>query len=544
MLHNTVEDDPNKYQPEIQPLTLPFRKKLRYFTVVAGKTLNSDVEFKKRLQEEVSCLEEVSSEGECDLILLFCPVASRAGTNIEAALVKLRGVSDSKPAVLVMLHYTFKQDVIPPDSWRSVTRKNTLTVDCLFNEDRGLLTCSNNHQALQHIKKLVKVEGPKLPKPFEGNQFRRRAPTPDTAHRPQTKATTSIERPAESVNEVLEKQMNVFKESMKRVEQRLEEEEKKHGNKSFTNMIPVPKLRLVLVGKTGSAVEHMILDREERSQAGASCQSGQGQLAGREMTVVDTPEKLRDNKELMDSLTAQEPHAFLLVIPENQAIEEARNMVEKMEEIFGERCWRKAMVLFVITDEGLLDNEGPFDQEVQTLVEKCGNRSYIFIENGDGGQVSDLLESVDQMSGNRSSSEIWETPGWKDVRKKVSYEMLGILKNNDKLIQAYENDLLKLREKENNTVDNFKLITGLKTECEIKKRIWVRIRSLYERLSELGEDRDFIKVVLPGEQQILWLSVPSKEPRNQTEEELKTLEDLFFSKEMGSNLNRPRLQKE
>ncbi|XP_066509326.1 uncharacterized protein [Hoplias malabaricus] len=441
MMRNTVEDDPNKYQPEIQPLTVPFRKKLRYFTVVAGKTLNSDVEFKKRLQEEVSCLEEVSSEGECDLILLFCPVASRAGTDIEAALVKLRGVSDSKPAVLVVLHHTFKQDTIPPDSWRSVTRKNTLTVDCLFHEDRGLLTCSNNHQALQHIKKLIKVEilkleidwegignrfrrrAPTIPKleiDWEGigNRFRRRAPTPDAAHRPQTKATTSTEPSAESKDDILEKRMNEFKENMKEVEQMLEEEEKKHGNKSFTNLIPVPKLRLVLVGKTGSAVEHMILDREERSQAGASSESGQGWLAGREMTVVDTPEKLRDNKELMDSLRAQEPHAFLLVIPENQATEEARNMVEKMEEIFGERCWRKAMVLFVITGEGLLDDEGPFDikdQEVQTLVEKCGNRSYILIENGDGGQVSELLESVDQMLGNRNSSEIWETPGWKDT---------------------------------------------------------------------------------------------------------------------------------
>ncbi|XP_066509340.1 uncharacterized protein [Hoplias malabaricus] len=133
-------------------------KTLKYFSVVAGNTLNSDVEFKKHLQKEVSCLEEVSSEGECDVILLFCPV-SRAGTDIEAALVKLHDVSESKPAVVVVLHHNISPEIIIPNSRETVTRPNTLTVDCVFNEDRGLLTCSRNREALKHIEQWINIEG-------------------------------------------------------------------------------------------------------------------------------------------------------------------------------------------------------------------------------------------------------------------------------------------------------------------------------------------------------------------------------------------------
>lgn len=54
---------------------------------------------------------------------------------------------DNKPAVLVVLHHTFDPELIVPDSSRSVKRANTITVDCLFHEDQGLLTCSKNHEA-------------------------------------------------------------------------------------------------------------------------------------------------------------------------------------------------------------------------------------------------------------------------------------------------------------------------------------------------------------------------------------------------------------
>ncbi|XP_076866894.1 uncharacterized protein LOC143518341, partial [Brachyhypopomus gauderio] len=103
------------------------------------------------LHEQTPDLQKVSTVEECDVILLFCPIVSRAGTDIEAALKILTDAAISKPAVLVVLHHTFDPDRTVPDSSRSVTRKNMITVDCLFYEDQGLLDCVKNKEALSRV---------------------------------------------------------------------------------------------------------------------------------------------------------------------------------------------------------------------------------------------------------------------------------------------------------------------------------------------------------------------------------------------------------
>ncbi|XP_066508924.1 uncharacterized protein [Hoplias malabaricus] len=130
-------------------------KKLKFLRGVSGHTLYSDKDFIKKLKQQVPNLKEVSTVEECDFILFFCPIVSRAGTDIEAALQKLQRLSDTKPAFVVVLHHTFDPDSVVPDSSRIVKRERTLSVDCLFHEDEGLLQCFRNDEALYNISEWI-----------------------------------------------------------------------------------------------------------------------------------------------------------------------------------------------------------------------------------------------------------------------------------------------------------------------------------------------------------------------------------------------------
>ncbi|KAK7164819.1 hypothetical protein R3I94_003265 [Phoxinus phoxinus] len=122
-----------------------------YFTIEMGSSCNSKKNILDYLLQQRPGLKEVYSVGDSHVILVFCPIFSRAGTDIDAALNKLDSFSDSKPAIFIVLHHTFDPEKTIPDSSRYVTRENALTVDCLFNEDSGLLKCNTNDESLTKI---------------------------------------------------------------------------------------------------------------------------------------------------------------------------------------------------------------------------------------------------------------------------------------------------------------------------------------------------------------------------------------------------------
>ncbi|XP_036439995.1 uncharacterized protein LOC118817420 isoform X2 [Colossoma macropomum] len=127
------------------------RDTVRAFVVICGKTLNSHKAFLHHLSHP-SHFREVTSVDDSDVIIAFAPVVSRAGTDIEAALQKIQAISATQRVVLVVLHHTTERDPVVPNSSRSVNRSDVFTVDCLFNEDRGLLSCQHNDQALKAVK--------------------------------------------------------------------------------------------------------------------------------------------------------------------------------------------------------------------------------------------------------------------------------------------------------------------------------------------------------------------------------------------------------
>ncbi|XP_048048950.1 uncharacterized protein LOC125269909 isoform X2 [Megalobrama amblycephala] len=131
----------------------------KYFIIDTGKTSSvSRNQILHRLHQQRPGLKEVHTVRECDVILVFCTISSRVGTDIDAALKDLNNCSASKPAIFMVLHHTFEPEKMIPDSSRYVTRMNTLTVDCLFNEDQGLLNCIRNDEALNKIAQPFKLQ--------------------------------------------------------------------------------------------------------------------------------------------------------------------------------------------------------------------------------------------------------------------------------------------------------------------------------------------------------------------------------------------------
>ncbi|KAG7460920.1 hypothetical protein MATL_G00204070 [Megalops atlanticus] len=109
---------PNSYLPDLSSWipTWSANPELKVYLVLAGNTLNVHKTFVERLGAKVD-LAEVQNVEECDVILVFCPISSRAGIDIDASLQKIPA---DKPAILVVMHHTFDPNQTVPESSRHV----------------------------------------------------------------------------------------------------------------------------------------------------------------------------------------------------------------------------------------------------------------------------------------------------------------------------------------------------------------------------------------------------------------------------------------
>ncbi|KAM8725612.1 uncharacterized protein AB9X84_002369 [Acanthopagrus schlegelii] len=152
------EVPPTSYQSTSDMDVAPVSGK-RFFVVEAGRPNEAHAEYISRLNRIGHI--EVSSSAECDYIVVFCPIASRVGTDIGEALESL---PVEKPTILVVLHHTFNPNHIVANSSRQVTNPNVcLTVDCLFYDGK-LLKSTRNDIAWYEIQKALGVPAPQISK--------------------------------------------------------------------------------------------------------------------------------------------------------------------------------------------------------------------------------------------------------------------------------------------------------------------------------------------------------------------------------------------
>ncbi|XP_022535193.2 GTPase IMAP family member 8 isoform X1 [Astyanax mexicanus] len=166
----------------------------------------------------------------------------------------------------------------------------------------------------------------------------------------------------------------------------------------------------------------------------SQCVKRQGEVAGRLLTVVDTPgwwKRLAaehtpqpNKQEIAQSvqLTSSGPIAFLLVLRLDASFqEEERRSVEDHLKLFGPRVWDQTMVLFTCGDwlgdrslELNIESEG---EALKWLLEKCGNRYHVLNNKNQRSctQVTELLEKIEELIADSRTSRLTDVQDSKEV---------------------------------------------------------------------------------------------------------------------------------
>ncbi|KAM7395590.1 hypothetical protein PAMA_007049 [Pampus argenteus] len=141
MKPNTAQTNPPRAQAVVM-----------YKVVVSGKPLDAHTQLLDKVKAQVwDRVQLIESEEDHQIIIVFCPISSRIGSDVDAAMLD---VARDKPVILVLMHYLREPKEIRPTKTWSGDLNIVLHVNVFFHETmQGLLRCDQNNDAASMIQK-------------------------------------------------------------------------------------------------------------------------------------------------------------------------------------------------------------------------------------------------------------------------------------------------------------------------------------------------------------------------------------------------------
>ncbi|XP_035860353.1 uncharacterized protein LOC118495625 [Sander lucioperca] len=153
---------------------------VKVFPVVTGQTFGADQVILEQVENtgwSTWKVEITRNLQECDIIIIFCPIRSRVGSDVEAAMREDSVSSGGKPVILVLMHHTRDPDYSTSvRRWSETFQNVVLDVHVLFHEtQRGLLLCSRNDRAVKLIQEELKKRSKDQAVPQKQEELKKRS---------------------------------------------------------------------------------------------------------------------------------------------------------------------------------------------------------------------------------------------------------------------------------------------------------------------------------------------------------------------------------
>ncbi|MEQ2216727.1 hypothetical protein XENOCAPTIV_021406 [Xenoophorus captivus] len=134
---------------------------VKYKMVVSGKTFDAHLQILEQLKSSAQQLNLVESNDDCQIVFVFCPIVSRIGTDVEAAMKMVTGY---EPVILVLMHHAHEAKHVPTMATWYCTPKILQHFNVFYHEKmRGLITCKENDVAISGIQnELIKLKHPSV----------------------------------------------------------------------------------------------------------------------------------------------------------------------------------------------------------------------------------------------------------------------------------------------------------------------------------------------------------------------------------------------